>query len=96
MNGSRACLEQAAALFRELHPILIQACETRLRERMLLRNRETESQICQRIERSIKFQKMKHARLSIINNDGPIETAGAQLITLLTKNTVDKPSFCTS
>ncbi len=93
MNGSRACLEQASALFRELHPILIQASETRLRNRMLLRDREAKIQISQRIERSRNFQNIVHPKLSVINNDGPIETAGAQLITLLTRNTEVNPLY---
>jgi len=87
MNGSRSHLEQAAAQFNELHPVLIQASDALLQHRMRQRGRETEKQIEKRIEHSKKLQTIRHPKLSLILNNSTIEHAGTQLLNLLLART---------
>jgi ribose 1,5-bisphosphokinase len=84
VNGSRAYLNNAAALYPELRPVLIMASQTQLRQRLQVRGRESETQIEERLSLAQRLDgETSHPRLMRIRNDATLEEAGAALTSVL-------------
>lgn len=80
VNGSRAHLPLAAQKFPGMVILHITASEAVLRERLILRGRESSDNIEARIQRSIQMQWPANCpRLSVFN-DGLLEDSGIQLL----------------
>jgi len=76
VNGSRAHLEEAISHFGErLIPVLISVNPDRLRQRLLTRGRENESEIDARLARNQIFEQQLHGRVVELTNDGDLATA---------------------
>lgn len=84
VNGSREYLQNAAGKFKQLTPVLITADKTRLKERLHLRGRETDTQIEKRLQQAGKLDALvEHPRLIRLQNDSDLEVAGNELVTIL-------------
>jgi ribose 1,5-bisphosphokinase len=85
VNGSREYLSDAAALFPELQPILIQVSEEVLLRRLLARKREGVEEIASRLNRTKLLSTMKKwPNTHIIDNDNTLEEAGLEFIEFIT------------
>lgn len=82
MNGSRACFQGAAARHSDMLPILIDVPPATLRQRLEARGRETQAEIEARLRRADAVT-IEHPALRRIDNSGPIELAGAELLQIL-------------
>ncbi len=83
VNGSRTYLPQALALYPRLKVILIDVAYDRLKHRLLARGRESSADIQKRLLRNRQFKEALLCNLPdiiVINNDGPLEAAGEQLV----------------
>jgi ribose 1,5-bisphosphokinase len=83
VNGSRSYMHKAIDLYPFLEVVLLDVSENHLKHRLAARGRETMEEIEMRLEhnRQIKHALKKNiSNLSIINNDGPIESAGEQFL----------------
>lgn len=85
MNGSRGYFEQACSLHPELVPVLISASQATLRQRLIQRGRETESEIEERIQRAAEYDSLQHSALCRIENETTIADAGDRLAELLSQ-----------
>jgi ribose 1,5-bisphosphokinase len=83
VNGSRAYLQTAEALYPNLVPVLVQADSRVLEERLRRRGRENRDEIRDRIRRA-KSLHYTPSRLVVIDNSGDIEQAGEALLDILT------------
>ena len=83
LNGSRAYLGGAAAIYPELFPVHIDVAPEILRQRLLARGRETPVQVEQRIERTGAMTDMDLPNSVRLRNDADIETAGRAFVNLL-------------
>jgi ribose 1,5-bisphosphokinase len=83
VNGSREYLEDAAAIYPDLLPVLIEVAPDALRQRLLARGRETLAEVERRIVRATSFQSQTRAGIARIRNDGDLEIAGRVLVELL-------------
>jgi ribose 1,5-bisphosphokinase len=83
LNGSRAYLGGAAAIYRELIPVHIDVSPEILRQRLLARGRETPAQVEQRIERTDVLISTDHPNSVRLRNDANLETAGRAFVNLL-------------
>ena len=75
VNGSRAYLESALAIYPLLSPVWITVAENVLRERLGARGRETAAQIESRIRRNRELEESYRTRYACIRNDGSIADA---------------------
>lgn len=82
VNGSRGHLDQAAALFPDLRPVLITVTPEVLRGRLENRGRETADEIERRLARAAAFS-VDHPRLIRIDNSGPLDQGAAALRAVL-------------
>jgi ribose 1,5-bisphosphokinase len=78
VNGSRAYLETALAVYPQLAPVWITVDESVLRERLGARGRETAAQIEARIRRNREHDEAYRSCYACIHNDGPITDALAE------------------
>jgi ribose 1,5-bisphosphokinase len=85
VNGSRAHLPTAAALYPGVTVLHITADQEVLRERLHLRGRESEDAIEARLSRDIHLHAPSGCRLIQIHNNTSLEIAGHQLVAELTK-----------
>jgi ribose 1,5-bisphosphokinase len=85
VNGSRAYLHQAVQRYPELSTVWIQVSEDILRQRLLQRGRESDIQIQERLKRARVYSSPELNTLNTVYNDGTIERAGENLVTLLLK-----------
>lgn len=84
VNGSRNYLSQAAMRYDELVPVLIQSDKAILRERLLQRGRESAEAVEQRLMLADAYDReIEHPRLCRIDNNGSLEEAGAQLLSVV-------------
>ncbi|MBN2856462.1 MAG: phosphonate metabolism protein/1,5-bisphosphokinase (PRPP-forming) PhnN [Halothiobacillaceae bacterium] len=84
MNGSRAYLDEAARLYpHNLVPVLVRVAPAVLRARLQARGRETPAQIEERLAGALAFENLSHPRLAILQNDGELAHATAQLVEVL-------------
>ena len=84
VNGSRAYLQEAAAKYKNIVPVLICADPDLLADRLFARGRETLTQVSQRVAHAIKLEgTVNHSRLQKIENNGVFETAGNQLLQII-------------
>ena len=87
MNGSRDYLSKAASRFPNLVPVLISVAHDVLRERLMARGRESESEIEKRIQRNQEFS-LVFPNVVTIRNDGPLDEAGEMFLDLLGQKVV--------
>jgi len=78
VNGSRAYLDTALAIYPRLSPVWIAVPEELLRERLVARGRETAAQIDRRIRRNRELEALYRARYACIANDGSIAETRAR------------------
>jgi ribose 1,5-bisphosphokinase len=83
VNGSRAYLPQAMALFPALVPVWVQVKPDVLAQRLHQRGRETAAEIEQRLQRAQAFSLPDLTRLQTLDNDGALDDAGERLCQLL-------------
>lgn len=78
VNGSRAYLQAAIAVYPDLSPVWITVSEARLRERLAARGRESSARIETRLRRNRELDALYRAEYPCIDNDGSIEDTLAQ------------------
>lgn len=83
VNGSRAYLPQASALYNNLTPVLIHVDPTTLKTRLLARGRENASEVEKRMLRAQQYSNISHPDLQRINNNHTLEHAGEEFLQLL-------------
>lgn len=82
VNGSRQWLGQATERYPSLVPVAITVDVDCLRRRLEARGRETADQIAERLEKVNAFS-VSHPALVTVDNSGPLEQAGEQLLALV-------------
>ena len=75
VNGSRAYLDSALAIYPRLQPVWISVSEAMLRARLGARGRETAAQIDARLRRNRELEERYRSRYACIRNDGSIAEA---------------------
>jgi len=85
VNGSRSYLPAAARRYPEMIPVLITVEPGILRERLLIRGRESDAEIEGRLERARAFT-VHHQELRTIDNNGELHLAGNALLALARDN----------
>ena len=75
VNGSRAYLDSALAIYPRLQPVWISVSEAMLRARLGARGRETAAQIDARLRRNRELEERYRSRYACIRNDGSIADA---------------------
>lgn len=83
INGSREYLEVAAQKYPKLRPVLVTVSLTVLRQRLLVRGRESAREISKRIHRASMFNGLRHNSLVFLDNSGPLHEAGNHFIQLI-------------
>jgi ribose 1,5-bisphosphokinase len=83
LNGSRAYLNEAAARYPDLLPVLIRIDPAVLRQRLAARQRESAEEIEARIRRAAEFDHVAHPALVTIANNGTLAEAGEAFVALL-------------
>lgn len=84
VNGSRAWLPKAEALFPQLCPIIIEVSEDVLRQRLQNRGRENETEILQRLQRAAEYR-IDTKNFIKVNNDGSPEQAARSFLECINK-----------
>ncbi|EGB15439.1 phosphonate metabolism protein/1,5-bisphosphokinase (PRPP-forming) PhnN [Pseudodesulfovibrio mercurii] len=84
VNGSRAYLPEAARRYPELVPVLVVVDQDILRQRLILRGRETAGEIEDRLRRAGDYA-VCHPALRTIDNSGELAEAGRALLELARK-----------
>jgi len=69
-----------------LQPVLVQASENKLHQRLLQRGRETVESIELRLQRGEQFNQVSHPNLIYLNNDAELEESVQQLVSLLRRH----------
>ena len=82
VNGSRAYLEEAAARYPDLVPVLVTADPEVLRARLQARQRESAADIDARL-RAAAATPVRHPRLKTIDNSGTLAASGEAFMRLL-------------
>lgn len=83
LNGSRAYLPEALARFPDLVAVHITASPQVLRERLLLRGRETREAVEARVQRALAYTPPPGAARLEVHNDGALGDAGQRLLNAL-------------
>jgi len=83
LNGSRAYLPEALALFPDLVAVHITASPQVLRQRLLSRGRETRDEVEARVQRALAYTPPPGAANLEVHNDGTLSDAGQQLLNTL-------------
>ena len=81
VNGSRAYLPEAAKQYPDIIPVLINVEMSILKERLMARGRESETEIARRLERARAYE-VHHPNLEHIDNSGELSVAGKCLLDL--------------
>jgi ribose 1,5-bisphosphokinase len=81
VNGSRATLSQARAVFPSLQPVWITASAAVRAARLAARGRETPPQIAARLHEADAYHPPQDC--IVLQNDGALEQAGTRLLSLL-------------
>ncbi len=88
LNGSRSYLPDAMALYpNQVIPVLIDVSQEQLRERLERRDRESQSEIEQRIERHNQLRGNVDSSYQVIENNSTIDDAVDQLVDIINKVT---------
>ena len=82
VNGSRAYLPEAARRYPDLVPVLVSVDRDILRQRLILRGRESADEIERRLERADGYA-VSHPALQTIDNSGELSEAGRALLGLV-------------
>ncbi len=82
VNGSRAYFAEAVRGYPDLLPVMVMAAPEVRRARLLKRNRESASQMIERLDRRIETLP-DHPGLATIDNSGELSLAGTRLLDLL-------------
>lgn len=82
VNGSRAYLPEAARRYPDLVPALVTVDLEILRQRLILRGRESADEIERRLERAGEYT-VSHPALARIDNSGELSQAGRALLDLV-------------
>jgi len=82
VNGSRAYLDCARALYPALLAVKIIVSDAVLEQRLSHRGRETATEIRSRLQRADDLDRVHCPGLKEIRNDGPVEIAGDVLLAL--------------
>ena len=77
--GSHNTLEHAVSKYPEIRPILIKLNPEILRERLMVRGRDSLTAIDNIVKHATIFNHVKHPFLITLDNSGPIEFAGEAL-----------------
>ncbi len=85
VNGSRGYLPEASLLYPQMQVVLVHVDTKILQARLLVRGRESEEEIAQRLQRSAQFAAIDYTGLILLDNSGSLAAAGDQLIALLTQ-----------
>lgn len=83
VNGSRAYLPQAQALFPGMAVLAISAPEHVLRQRLLARGRETAAGVEARLARNASLPALQHPRLATVCNNASLDEAGQAALAAL-------------
>lgn len=83
VNGSRAYLQQAQALFPGMAVLAVQAPEDVLRQRLLARGRETAAGVNARLARNASLPALQHPRLAVVCNNASLDEAGHAALSAL-------------
>jgi len=83
VNGSRGHLETAMAAHPRMTVICVTADPRRLAERLAQRGRECAADIATRLARNAALPMPAFERVIVINNDGPLDVAGRQLLEII-------------
>ena len=83
INGSREYVPQLLKLFPQAQVIWIDADANQLRERLHARQRESGAALLKRIERAAQFSPPDTQAIVCLQNNGPLEIAGRQLLDIL-------------
>ncbi len=83
LNGSREYLPEARRLYPRIVTVLIEASPANIASRLSERKRETEDEIRERISRSKELNTTLAGNVFRIQNDGPIEAAGEEMLGVL-------------
>jgi len=86
INGSREYLPEASRCYEQLQPVLVQASESTLRQRLLERGRETPASIELRLQRAKQYDQMNHSNLIHLHNDAELDVSVQQLVSLLRRH----------
>jgi len=86
INGSREYLAEASRCYENVQPVLVQASESCLRQRLLHRGRETVESIELRLQRGEQFNQVSHPNLIYLNNDAELEASVQELVSLLRRH----------
>lgn len=92
INGSREYLPIALDKEPKIRVILIRTSTAVLRERLKKRQRETDDEIEQRLERATLFNHIDHPNVTLLDNDGGLDDSGAAFIALLTQDKIKHDS----
>ncbi|SOB60270.1 ribose 1,5-bisphosphokinase [Pseudodesulfovibrio profundus] len=82
MNGSRAYLPEASLRYQNIIPVLINVETPILKERLIARGRESETEIARRLERAGAYE-VNHTNLELIDNSGELPHAGQQILQII-------------
>lgn len=85
INGSRGFFHNAKRLYPATFPVFINVSSSVLKDRLRARGRESESDIEARLARAQAYSYIASSCV-LINNDGDIQLAGDQLVSLLREN----------
>jgi len=86
VNGSREYLPEASRCSADLLPVLVQASEQNLRQRLLKRGRESEQSIELRLQRAQQYDQVCHPNLIYLHNDADLATSVEALLALLRRH----------
>lgn len=91
MNGSREYLNEAANKYPDIVPVLINVDPLVLSERLFARGRESFEEIQKRIAHAVKLENsVQHPNLLVIDNNSSLESAGEQLLRVITNKFSDE------
>ncbi len=84
VSGSRGYLAEARKRYRQMEVLLVQVAPEILRGRLEQRGRESAEEIAERVTRAREFDTaLAHQPFVRIENNGPLEQAGEQLLRIL-------------
>jgi ribose 1,5-bisphosphokinase len=89
VNGSRSYLNEAAARYgNTLTPLLIRVDPARLKERLVMRGRESMTEIEARLQRANQLEQQLPTGCLVIENNGPVADAVSNLLEAISGRTI--------
>jgi ribose 1,5-bisphosphokinase len=83
VNGSRQYLPEAKRKYSHLQIIIVEASPATILKRLTSRGRESRADIQKRMQRTEEIPQVLEQQLIYLQNDGPLEKAGAELVNIL-------------